>query len=168
MLRGDDKSVDNVERLGFAQLAYEQKKFDIAARLWAEALESDPTLGEDRQNQYRYNAACAASLAAAGQSEDEPSLDDAAKAKRRRQALDWLKTELEVWNEYVPTRNGIPNSIPVPYELVVQTLSHWQTDSDLAGIRDATSLAKLPPDEQQAFTRLWADVAALLSKAGGQ
>ena len=46
-----------------------------------------------------------------------------------------------------------------------QTLRHWQQDTDLAGIRDAAALAKLPADEQKAFTQLWADVAALLKKA---
>ena len=38
--------------------------------------------------------------------------------------------------------------------------------TDLAGIRDAPALANLPADEQKAFTQLWADVAALLKKAG--
>lgn len=48
---------------------------------------------------------------------------------------------------------------------VQQKLSQWQNDADFAGIRDATSLAKLAPDEQKSFTQLWADVAALLKKA---
>ncbi len=47
----------------------------------------------------------------------------------------------------------------------MKTLSHWQKDTDLAGIRDAATLAKLPAHEQKAFTQLWADVAALLQKA---
>ena len=46
-----------------------------------------------------------------------------------------------------------------------RTLRHWQQDTDLAGIRDAAALAKLPADEQKAFAQLWADVAALLKKA---
>jgi len=37
--------------------------------------------------------------------------------------------------------------------------------SDLAGIRDAEAVAKLPADERAAFMQLWADVAALLKKA---
>ena len=44
-------------------------------------------------------------------------------------------------------------------------MRHWQKDTDLAGIRDAAALAKLPADEQKAFTQLWADVGALLKKA---
>ena len=46
-----------------------------------------------------------------------------------------------------------------------QNLRHWQQDTDLAAIRDAAALAKLPADEQKACTQLWADVAALLKKA---
>lgn len=47
----------------------------------------------------------------------------------------------------------------------MQTLQHWQTDPDLAGIRDLQPLAKLPEPEQETYRKLWADVAALLKKA---
>jgi serine/threonine protein kinase len=158
LLNGEDKPKDNAERLDFAQLAYDHKHFAAAAGLWAEALQADPKLADGRQTQHRYNAACAAALAAAGQARDEPPLDDAAKAKLRRQALDWLKAELKTWDKLL-------ESWPQNRPTVVQTLSHWQKDSDLAGIRDAAALAKLSADEQKAFARLWADVAALLKKA---
>src|SRR5262249_31608306 len=62
-------------------------------------LQADPKLGDDRQAQHRYHAARAAALAASGQGKDMPSLDDAARAKLRRQALDWLKAELTVWTK---------------------------------------------------------------------
>jgi len=130
-----------------------------ATRLWAAALASDPKLGDDRQIQPRYNAARAAALAAASQGKDEPPLDDAAKAKLRRQALDWLRAELTVWTKQLAS--APPQARPA----IVQTLSHWQKDPDLAGIRVAAALAKLPAEEQKAFTQLWADVAALLKKA---
>jgi len=159
LLRGDDKPADNAERLSFARIAYDQKKFAFATRLWAEALASDPKLGDDRQIQPRYNAARAAALAAASQGKDEPPLDDAAKAKLRRQALDWLRAELTVWTKQLAS--APPQARPA----IVQTLSHWQKDPDLAGIRVAAALAKLPAEEQKAFTQLWADVAALLKKA---
>ena len=50
---------------------------------------------------------------------------------------------------------------------VQEAMPHWQQDTDLAGLRDAAALAKLPAEEQKAFTQLWADVAALLKKASG-
>ena len=54
---------DKAERLRLAQRAYDKALHATAARLWAEALAADPKLGDDRQAQHRYNAACAAALA---------------------------------------------------------------------------------------------------------
>ncbi len=159
LLKGEDKPADNAERLDFAQLAYDHKHFAAAARLWAEALQADPKLADDRQKQYRCNAACAASLAAAGQARDEPPLDDAAKALLRRQALDWLRAELAVLGQQL--QSGGPGAAAQALAI----LAHWQKDTDLAGIRDAAGLAQLPADERKACTQLWADVAALLKKA---
>jgi len=159
LLRGDDQPKDNAERLAFARIASNQRQFAAAARLFAEALESDSKLGDDRRTGYRYEAACAASLAAAGLGKDEPPAGDAAKAKLRRQALDWLKAELAVWTKLLGS--GPPEARP----FIVQTLNHWRKNPDLAGLRDATALAKLSTDEQKAFTQFWADVAALLQKA---
>jgi hypothetical protein len=47
-------------------------------------------------------------------------------------------------------------------------MQHWQQDSDLAGVRDAAALEKLPAEERAACAKLWADVAALLKKAEGK
>ncbi len=95
----DIKPADNAERVAIADVAYAVKQFAVAARLWAEALETDPKLGDDRQGLHRYGAARAAALAAAGQGKDESPLDDAAKVKLRGQALDWLKAELSAWTK---------------------------------------------------------------------
>ena len=57
--------------------------------------------------------------------------------------------------------SGPPEDQPA----IIRTLKHWQSDMDLAGIRDTMELAKLPAEEQQGFAHLWADVAALLKKA---
>jgi hypothetical protein len=131
----------------------------VEGGLWAEALTSDPKPGADRRTQHRYHAACSAAQAAAGQGKGEPPLDDAAKAKLRGQALGWLKDELTVWGKLI--ESGPPQARPT----IVKTLSHWQKDTDLAGLRDGAARDKLPPGEQKAFTELWADVAALLQKA---
>jgi eukaryotic-like serine/threonine-protein kinase len=159
ILRGDDKPADNPERLAFAQLCYDQGLYTAAARLWAEALAGDPKLGDDRQAQHRYNAACAAALAAAGQGKAEPPPDDAAKARLRQQALDWLKAELATWTKLL--ESGPPQA----RQAIVQTLDHWKKDSDLVGIREAKALAKLPADEQKAWRTLWADVDSLRERA---
>ena len=144
-------------RLALAQIASDRKRFAFATELWAAALASDPKLGDDRQAQHRYNAARAAVLAAAGQSQNEPPPDDAAKAKLRGQALDWLKAELTAWTKLL-------ESGPEYRPFVARALVTWQSDTALAGIRDDAALKKLPADEQKAFAQLWGDVAAALQK----
>jgi hypothetical protein len=57
--------------------------------------------------------------------------------------------------------SGPPEAKP----FISQTLEHWQQNSDLAGIRDETELAKLSAQEPQAFKQLWANVAELLEKS---
>ncbi|HEV8062958.1 MAG TPA: hypothetical protein VGP68_23965 [Gemmataceae bacterium] len=81
-------------------------------------------------------------------------------AKLHGQALGWLKAERSDWGKLL--ESGPPQARPT----IVNTLSHWQKEADLAGIRDEVALAELPADERAAFTQLWADVAALLWKAG--
>jgi hypothetical protein len=47
----------------------------------------------------------------------------------------------------------------------VQALRHWQTESDLAGVRDKEALATFPESEREAWRKLWADVETLLHRA---
>ena len=109
---------------------------------------------------HRYNAACAAALAGCGQGKDDPPLDEAAKARWRKQAIDWLKADLAAWSQVL--ESGPPQARSVH----LLTLQHWKADPDLAGLRDQAALAKLPEDEQKACRALWAEVDALLAKTG--
>jgi eukaryotic-like serine/threonine-protein kinase len=143
----------------FANIAHVQKHHAFAARLWAEALASDPRLADDLRGWHRYSAACSAAQAAAGQGKDGPPLDDAAKAKLRGQALGWLKADLAAWSRL------LASGPPQARTTIVKSLSHWQKDANLAGLRDKEALAKLSAEEQKAFAQLWADVTALLQKA---
>jgi DNA-directed RNA polymerase specialized sigma24 family protein len=103
--------------------------------------------------------ACYAALAAAGQGEDAAKLDDKERARLRKQALDWLRADLAAYAKLLET------GPPPARALVQRQMRHWQKDSDLAGIRAAAALAKLPPAERTAFTQLWSDAASLLKKA---
>ena len=160
MLGGQDPK-DNAERIQLANRAYEKALHASSARLYAEALANDPKLGDDRQAQHRYNAACVASLAASGQGKDDPPPDDVAKSKLRAHALDWLKAELSAWKRVAMTIG------PGNTEAVAKTLARWKADTDLAGVRDDSGLAKLSAEEQAAFQGLWADVDALLARVVG-
>ena len=158
ILRGEQKPKDNVERLGLAQIAYDSRSFAAAARLRAEAMAIDPKLGDARQPQHRYDAACAAALAGSGQGKDDPPPDDASKTKLRRQAFDWLKAELSAWTKVLDS--GPPQARP----FIAQTLQHWKVDSDLAAIRDPAALAKLSEAERKDWQALWFSVDAMLAK----
>ncbi len=47
------------------------------------------------------------------------------------------------------------------------SLRHRQEDADLAGVRDADALAKLPEAERQDWEALWAEVDRLLTAVVG-
>ncbi len=162
VLKGDESPRDAAERLAFARMAYDTKHHATAARLWAEALEADPRLGDDRQAGHRYDAACAASRAASGQGVDAANLDKEAKASLRAQALGWLKADFSAWERVAMIVE------PGNKERVAKTLAHWKVDADLASVRDEKNLAKLPEAERKEWEKLWADVDAQLNRAQGQ
>ena len=156
---GSYTPASNAERLGLAGWCQIEKLNHTATRLYAAAFAADPKLADDLEAGHRYNAACYAALAAAGQGEDAAKLDDKDKARLRQQALDWLRADLAL-----RTRQ-LESGQPADRTAAQQALRHWQKDTDLAGLRDAAALARLPSDEQKACSQLWADVAALLKKA---
>ena len=123
--------------------------------------QAQPKLADDMQVQNRYNAACAAALAGSGQGKDDPPLDDAAKTRWRKQAIDWLKADLAAWSKI------LDSGPPQARQAISQTLQHWKADTDLVGLRDPAALAKLPENEQKACRALWAEVDALLAKSRG-
>jgi superkiller protein 3 len=159
VLRGDEKPKDAVEGIEFAYMVYNTKRFGPSARLFAGSLATDPRLAADVKAGHRYNAACTAARAAAGQGVDKPPLDELERARWRKQALDWLKADLAFWTNQAQTGE------PEAKALVSQKLQHWKADSDLAGIRDETAIKALADGEQEACRALWAEVDELLTKA---
>jgi tetratricopeptide (TPR) repeat protein len=163
ILQGRDKPADSAERLVLARLCLSPKELYIAAvRFYEEAFAADPKRADDLQQAHRYNAACAAALAGCGQGKDADQLDEKQRARLRQQARDWLKADLALWAKQAASDD------PKAREVVQQQLKHWQTDADLAGIRDKDAVAKLPAEEQEACRKLWAEVETLLQKAQGK
>jgi hypothetical protein len=169
VLRGEPPR-DNGERLQLAYRAYEKKLNAESARLFAAAIETDPRLANDRQGQHRYNAACAAALAAAlgtaraAQQETsgrtEKPFTDADRAKFRNQARDWLEAELKAWSGLLVSAKDHQQR-----QAIAGTLEHWREDTDLASVRDKHALDSLPEGERAMWRTLWADVDRLLKKA---
>ena len=69
--RGGD-TADPGETIALATMCQQptKKRDAAAARLYADAFAAEPKLAADLQQQHRYNAACSAALAAAGEGED--------------------------------------------------------------------------------------------------
>ncbi len=161
VLRGDDHPKDASELIEFALLCQARKWYADAAKFYAEALAADPTRADDRQFAHRYNAACCALLAAAGQTAGRPPLDESACSAMRRRASDWLEAELESWSKVL--RRGSPED----RARIRQALEHWKQDPDLAGIRAPAALARLSEPERRRWQALWARTDALIGQAGG-
>jgi serine/threonine protein kinase/tetratricopeptide (TPR) repeat protein len=159
VLRGRDKPKDAAEGLDFAGCCYYTRRFADSALLYAQAFLEAPDLAADVSAGSRYNAACAAALAAADEGEQKPPLDTSAKARWRKQAPEWLKADLAAWAKIVQ------DEPPPARQRIQPTLRHWMVDADLAGIRDESDLKTLPEENQRACRALWAEVGALLAKA---
>jgi serine/threonine-protein kinase len=156
VLKGDDKLADAAEGLAFARLCADRRLHAAAARLYAAAFAADARLADDRKAGHRYDAACSAALAGCSTSKDDPPPDEAARARLRRQARDWLRADLAAWRK----RAEDPNALPA----VRKALQHWQKDTDLAGVREPSALTRLPEAERHAWQQLWQDVQALLDQ----
>jgi tetratricopeptide (TPR) repeat protein len=128
-----------------------------AVRFYAAAFAAQPDLVRDPRKGFRYNAACAAALAAAGKGKDAAKLDRE-RARLRAQALDWLKADLAAWSGLVDKGAAQERAV------AEQALARWQKDADLAGLR-GEALAKLPAAEQAGWRALWQETAGLLERA---
>ena len=95
VLAGKATATDNNERLGLLEVCGLTRRHVAAARLYADAFTADPKLADDLKAGHRYNAACYAALAAAGQGTDADKLDDQEHRRLRHQALAWLRADLE-------------------------------------------------------------------------
>jgi hypothetical protein len=129
-----------------------------AARCFTAAFDTPVVPAPDRFDRYLYNAACAAVLSSAGQ-RDAHDLEQSEREKWREQAHEWLSDLLSLYvSEHLA---GEANR----REAAVEVLRHWQTDPDLATVRDDEHLAQLPAAERPRWERLWQEVAAELAKA---
>jgi serine/threonine protein kinase/tetratricopeptide (TPR) repeat protein len=160
VLEGKDKPKDTEELLAFAQIcqAPYRQQYAAAVRLYSAAFAAEPKLAEEPRIMHRYNAACAAALAGCGQGKDADKLDAKKRAGLRRQALDWLRADLEAWTRLLDQHQDMIRP------LIVQQMRHWQADTDFAGVRGPEALAKLPEAERQSWQKLWDDIANTLSR----
>ena len=140
------------EQLALARLCRDQGQPHAAALLYATAFAARPALAEDLDSGNRYDAACSAVRAAAGEGPECAPLGNRDRAGLRKRAIAWLRADLDLRTRLVMDGKGLGWS-----------LSDWRADSELASVRDPAELAKLADSESAQWQRLWADVAAVLS-----
>jgi serine/threonine-protein kinase len=180
-LRGEYQPQDNDERLALLGICQFQGRNVAAASLFADALAGDLTLAQllesacrsraaqgDKQpvgrveeltSECRYPAARCAALAGSGQGLDAADLSASDRTRWRKQARDWLEADLAMWSQ---TLGNGSHSARI---LVRRLMVYWQTDLDLAGIREPGSLEKLTEEERKECVALWEAVASVLGRA---
>ncbi|HVS35666.1 MAG TPA: protein kinase [Gemmataceae bacterium] len=160
LLKGDFKPQTRDEFLGMTQLCVIKKRYIAGTSLYAAAFSADPKMADDIKTGRRYDAACCAALAAGGEGNDDPPPTEAKKADLRRQTLEWLRADLAVW---IKIRD---NGSIEDRKTIRDTMMRWQQDfrdvMNPAGVTNGVGWYYLPADEQQAWRKLWDDVAALL------
>jgi serine/threonine-protein kinase len=162
ILGGQQQPASAAERAEYAELCQKKRLYAAAVRLYREAIMAQPDLVAPPGDGLRYDAACAAALAGCGAGQDAVQLTDAERAGLRRQALDWLRADLDAWCALLEKEPD--KARPV----VIQKLQHWQRDPDFNGVRGPDALARLPEAEREGWRKLWDDVAATLATARGK
>jgi len=164
ILAGKAKPADASERVGLAQLCQQPCKslYATAAHFYADAIAEQPKLADDLRSQFRYNAACAATLAGCGHGKDADQTDEGKRTRLRQQALEWLHADLAAY------RGLLDREPDKAAPLVRERMQHWQQDKDFAGLRGEAALAQLAEAERRSWQQLWADVAATLARAQKQ
>jgi superkiller protein 3 len=155
-----NKAADRLAfRLALAELCHKpyKQRYAAAAHLYHDVFAASRETADDPSLQHRYRAATAAALAAAGRGVDAPRPNEKERTQLRGLALGWLKADLDAWADLAGNEAGQRRS-------VLQILTHWRADPDLAAVRDKAALAKLPPSERDAWRKLWADVDDLLRR----
>jgi eukaryotic-like serine/threonine-protein kinase len=143
VLDGRHQPSDASERLAMTGACQFRELHAAQARLWADANDADPTLAAPA----RVYAVRAAVLAGCGRGNDAAALSDADRARFRAQAREWFQAELAAASNANESRQSEAKARAI--------LSAWRTSPDLAAVRGAASLARLPAPERQEWTLLW-------------
>ena len=137
----------------------QQGRFAAAARWCAAVFTAHPHVLAGPPADHRYYAARAAAWAGCGQGRDAADLDAEGRAGFRRQALDWLRADLEARRRLLEQERenaGGP---------VADDLRQWLGNFPFAGVRGPDALARLPEPERQAWRQLWEEIEALRQRA---
>jgi tetratricopeptide (TPR) repeat protein len=127
-----------------------------ALRRTRASLGLNPALAEDPRNYLRYNVACFALNCADCKGTDVPAPSE--RPAYRAQALDLLTTELAAIQKLTASDRAF----------VHMRMQWWLKDPDLASVRGPAGVDGLPPDEREAWRKLWAEIRELRDSSAPQ
>lgn len=159
IVRGTERPRDPSDALALAEIAKVKEEFAAAARLSAEALAAKPAEADDAKSRERYKAACLAILAGCGEGKDNPAPDANTRANLRKQALDWLRADLQ---RNASLLDGADSSVR---KEVADRLAEWQKNPNLSGVREESRLTQFPREEREVWKKFWSDADGLREKA---
>jgi tetratricopeptide (TPR) repeat protein len=136
--------------------------FRKAVEGFAAAFAQPQMVNDPQKTFHRYNAACFAALAGCPPSKDADKLNAKELARFRKQALDWLRGDLDAWGRLLkkePDKAG---------PAIAHEMQHWLKDNDFAGVRGPEAMARLPEAERKEWQKLWEEVEALRQRAAGK
>lgn len=152
LVEGRAESSDAQELVWVARVCYGRQRYATAIPFYVRAFELDLATSGG----YQFNAACTATLAAAGAGISEPAPGAGEFQNLRAQALSWLERHLS-------TLTKIFDQGRAPYYWLKQ-MREWRDDPDLARVRELDHLARLGEEERRGWERLWRDVDALVDR----
>jgi serine/threonine-protein kinase len=174
-LRGQWRPGDNDQRLALLGVCQAQGRYAAAAQLYADAFAADPALADRLAEECvsralgegnpvnraevlstdpRYLAARCAALAA----RDGADLTETERAQWRARARDWLEADLVAWGRVL-------RGDEEPRRRVArQMLMLWQSDPDLAAVRETGALSNLSDPEHEQWTAFWEKAEAVLER----
>jgi serine/threonine-protein kinase len=179
-LQGDYQPQDNDERVALLGICQSLGLSGAAARLYADAFAADPGLADRMTTECfrraiqgyestaeptaafnsacRYLAARCAALAGCGLGKDRDKVSEAERTRWRKQAREWLQADLAMWAA------KLDSDAPLERHLASRMLTHWQTDPDLAGLREPSALDELSADERKDCLAMWHELRAALRR----
>jgi len=147
--------------LDLARLARIRRLHVAASRNYARAFALEPGLAEDGVAGDRLDAARSAAQVAGKRADDGESLDDAARAPWRGQALRWLQDELLLAREAIET--GSDDEV----DAAAQRAALLLADPEFAPLRDTAALGALPGSTREEWSALWEEARALAGRRAG-
>jgi tetratricopeptide (TPR) repeat protein len=157
--RAEPRTLAEANQIAYFCVQPFQRRYLLATRVYEKALAAEPNLADDPVTVHRYNAACCAALAATGKGSDTDELTPAGRAALRAKALAWLRVDRALLQKLLTAGQ------PADRRMVVQKLSHWLVDADLAEVRPAAGRESWTAEEKTAWDQFWAEVQATRDEA---